>query len=89
MRRLSDLVPDEEKRIMDTLRKRAICPYLRNFGKYFYYCGQKVADNVEITLDEENPIVKARLQPETLDRSCFDKCRACPFYTGQYKPRKG
>ena len=67
------------------------CPYLRKEGKYFYYCGVDVPEDVKKELSPVSPIFLKHTDHYSLQLYCMADYEKCIYYLSsedKTKPQK-
>ncbi|OYT37838.1 hypothetical protein B6U82_01025 [Candidatus Pacearchaeota archaeon ex4484_31] len=87
IKKFDDIILPEEKKIISELEKRLKkkCPYLRKEGKYFYYCGLNLPEQIDKKPSPSNPIYQRHVDLATLQLHCMDNFETCCLYSGKLK----
>lgn len=62
-----------------------ICPYLKQHGQFFYYCGKDMKAKTDVGLNPNNPIYERHVDITILSMHCFDEYETCCYYRGDLK----
>jgi len=82
-----EILTKEEKGIISDLEKeaKAKCPFLRKEGKFFYYCGVCLEENIEKEVSFTSPIFQNHVNVVELQLYCMAHYKVCSFYKKFYK----
>ena len=80
-----DLIFENEKKIISKLEEDAknICPFLKNEGKFFRYCGKGSYNSKDKKPSPSNQVYQRRVDIIEMQLYCLSNFKNCSVYSGK------
>ena len=85
LKSFDEIITPEMRKIIKKVESecKEKCPYLRKDGKFFYYCGIKLPEVKDKSIEPFNPIYQRYTDLALLQLHCMDNFKACCYFSGK------